>query len=135
MVRRLAGLAVFLLPALAVAADAIDVRRGADTMLFGTCVPSLEVVNGSSVIIDYLEVDLVLTLANGEQRTIALQSAYHEGILRPIVPGAHTVLTQPLDLSRSLGVPCDQISSRKTGHILCATHDGKDCSAAVAVEP
>ncbi len=49
----------------ALAANGIDVTRGQDAMVFGNCVPSLVVENNSSEIIDYLQVDVAVTL---EQR-------------------------------------------------------------------
>jgi len=63
----------------ALAANGIDVRRGEDTMLFGTCVPSLVVENKSPETIDFLQVDLTVMLSDGQQRTVPLQSAYREG--------------------------------------------------------
>src|SRR4051812_25634345 len=78
------------LPALA--ANGIDVRRGEDTLMFGNCVPSLVVENKSSETIDFLQVDLVLALSDGQQRTVPLQSAYREGIAHPIAPGGQATL-------------------------------------------
>jgi hypothetical protein len=50
----------------AYAANGIDVRRGADAMVFGNCVPSLVVENKSAETIDYLQVDVVMSLENGQ---------------------------------------------------------------------
>ena len=46
----------------ALAANGVDVTRGQDAMVFGNCVPSLVVENNSSEIIDYLQVDVAVTL-------------------------------------------------------------------------
>ena len=70
-----------LIPSVCQAADGIQVSRGADATVFGNCVPSLTVENGTDETIDYLQVELVLTLADGQQRTLELQSAYREGVL------------------------------------------------------
>jgi hypothetical protein len=119
----------------ALAADGIDVRRGDDATVFGSCVPSLVVDNRSAETIDYLQVDLVLTLADGRQRTIELQSAYHEGVLYPIAPGGRAILRQHLDTSRALGVACDQVTARKVERILCEEHDGVACTLPIGVQP
>ena len=39
-------------------------------MVFGNCVPSLMVENNSSEIIDYLQVDVAVTLENGQERIV-----------------------------------------------------------------
>ena len=80
--------------------------------MFGSCVPSLVVENKSAETIDFLQVDLTIVLNDGQQRTVPLQSAYHEGVLYPIAPGGKAILKQPLDLSRSLGVGCGELKSR-----------------------
>jgi hypothetical protein len=117
------------------AANGIDVRRGADALVFGNCVPSLVVENKSGETIDYLQVDLVLALTNGQERTVELQSAYREGVLYPIAPGGKATLRQHLDTSRALGVPCGEVKARKVGRILCETAGGKACASTVSVQP
>lgn len=129
---QMVGLALLAIPALA--ANGIDVRRGEDTMLFGTCVPSLVVENKSSETIDYLQVDLTVMLSDGQQRTVPLQSAYREGVPHPIAPGGKAVLKQPLDLSRSLGVGCSDLKSRSVARTICEA-GGKACASAVTVQP
>jgi len=125
-------LCVFSVPALA--ANGIDVRRGEDTMLFGTCVPSLVVENKSSETIDFLQVDLTVMLSDGQQRTVPLQSAYREGVPHPIAPGGKAVLKQPLDLSLSLGVGCGDLKSRSVARTICEA-GGKACTSSVTVQP
>jgi hypothetical protein len=116
------------------AADGIEVRRGEDSMLFGTCVPSLVVENKSSETVDFLQVDLMLVLNDGQQRTVPLQSAYRDGILHPITPGARAMLKQPLDLSRSLGVGCGDVKSRSVARTICEA-GGKACASLVTIQP
>ncbi len=124
----------FALPALA-AEPGIDVRRGADKLVYGSCVPSLVTENKSSETIDYLQVDVLFTLSNGEQHSLELQSAYREGILYPIVPGGKALLQQHLDTSRALGVSCDQVKSRKVTGIVCQAAGGGACVSPVSAEP
>ena len=76
----------------ALAANGIDVRRGEDSLVYGSCVPSLVVENKSSETIDYLQVDLVVALSDGRQQTVELMSAYREGVLYPIAPGGTATL-------------------------------------------
>jgi len=116
------------------AANGIDVRRGEDTVLFGSCVPSLLVENKSPETIDFLQVDLTIVLSDGEKRTVPLQSAYREGVLYPIAPGGKAILKQPLDLSRSLGVACGEVRSRSVARTICEAA-GKACASSVTVQP
>lgn len=51
----------------------IEIHRGDDASLFGSCVPSLIAENKSSETVEYLQVDVLFTLANGEQRDIELE--------------------------------------------------------------
>src|SRR5471030_64963 len=125
---------LLLTSSIASAAGGIDVRRAPDTVVYGTCVPSLVVENTSGETVDYLQVDLVVGLADGQERTIELQSAYREGVLYPIAPGAKGVLKQHLDTSRSLGVACDQVKARKVGRIICE-RSNKACASPVSVQP
>jgi hypothetical protein len=119
----------------AFAANGIDVKRGEDTLVFGNCVPSLLVENKSAETIDYLQVELVLALTDGQERTVELQSAYREGVLYPIAPGGKAVLKQHLDTSRALGVPCGEVKLRTVGRILCEAAGGKTCASSVSVQP
>jgi hypothetical protein len=119
----------------ALAANGINVKRGEDALVFGNCVPSLVVENKSAETIDYLQVELVLALTDGQERTVELQSAYREGVLYPIAPGGKAVLKQHLDTSRALGVPCGEVKLRKVGRILCEAAGGKTCASSVSVQP
>jgi len=119
---------------IASAAGGIDVRRAPDNVVYGTCVPSLVVENTSGETVDYLQIDLIVALADGQERTVELQSAYREGVLYPIAPGAKGVLKQHLDTSRSLGVACDQVKARKVGRIICESSN-KACASPVSVQP
>ena len=116
------------------AADGIDVRRGVDTMVFGSCVPTLVAENKSAETVDYLQVDLAMTLANGQERTVELQSAYREGVLYPIPPGATATLKQHLDISRSLEVGCGDVTVRRVVRTICEAA-GNPCAAPVQVRP
>jgi len=123
-----------LLPVSALAAGGIDVTRGPDSTVYGSCVPSLSVRNTSDETIDYLQVDVVLELADGTRRTVELKSAYREGVLYPIAPGAGATLRQHLDTSRATGVQCSEIKSRTFGSAICEVK-GKACASTVSVHP
>jgi hypothetical protein len=125
---------LILVSSIASAAGGIDVRHAPDNVVYGTCVPSLVVENTSGETVDYLQVDLVLALADGQERTVELQSAYREGVLYPIAPGGKSVLKQHLDTSKSLGVACDQVKARKVGRIICES-SSKACASPVSVQP
>ena len=133
--KRLAGLGLILAASSAAAANGIDVRRGDDMLVFGNCVPSLVVENKSGETIDYLQVDLVLALSDGQERTVELMSAYRDGVLYPIAPGAKATLKQHLDTSRAIGVNCSAVTTRKVARVLCEAAGGKACVSAVTVQP
>ena len=117
------------------AANGIAVTRGGDSNVYGNCVPSLVVENKSGETIDYLQVDVVLALRDGRQRTVELKSAYREGAPAPIAPGATATLRQHLDTSRALGVPCGEVSERRVSHTICETEHGTVCASSVFVQP
>ncbi len=117
------------------AANGIDVKRGADSMVFGNCVPSLVVENRSAETIDYLQVDVVVALGNGQERTVELKSAYREGVLYPIGPGGKATLKQHLDTSLALGAPCGDVKARRVARTICEAAGGKACASSVSVQP
>jgi hypothetical protein len=119
----------------ALAANGIDVTRGKDSMVFGNCVPSLVVENNSSEIIDYIQVDVALTLENGQERIVELKSAYREGVLDPIGVGGTATLKQHLDMSKALGVGCGDVKSRRVVRTICEAEGGKSCASSVSVQP
>ena len=119
----------------ALAANGIDVTRGQDAMVFGNCVPSLVVDNRSSETIDYLQVDVVVALGNGQERTVELKSAYREGVLYPIGPGGKATLKQHLDTSKALGVGCGDLKARRVLRTICEAEGGKSCASSVSVKP
>ena len=131
------GLAVGLIFAAstALAANGIDVTRGQDAMVFGNCVPSLVVENKSALTIDYLQVDVIVALENGQERTVELKSAYREGVLYPIGPGGKATLKQHLDTSKGLGVGCGDLKTRRVVRTICEAEGGRSCASSVSVQP
>jgi hypothetical protein len=119
----------------ALAANGIDVTRGQDAMVFGNCVPSLVVENNSSEIIDYLQVDVAVTLGNGQERIVELKSAYREGVLDPIGVGGTATLKQHLDTSKALGVGCGDLTARRVVRTICEAEGGAACASSVSVQP
>jgi hypothetical protein len=127
--------AAVLVASAAQAANGISVSRGEDSMVFGNCVPSLVVENKSKETIEYLQVDIAIALSNGQERTVELKSAYHEGILYPIAPGGRGTLKQHLDTSLAIGAPCGDVKGRRVLRTICETADGKPCTSSVSVQP
>ena len=119
----------------ALAAGPIEVTRGQDAMVFGNCVPSLVVENRSSLVVDYLQVDVAVTLEGGQERTVELKSAYREGVLYPIQPGGKATLKQHLDTSKGLGVGCGDLRARRVVRVVCEAAGGASCAPAVMVAP
>ena len=104
-------------------------------MVFGNCVPSLVVENKSAETIDYLQVDVVVALENGQERTVELKSAYREGVLYPIGPGGKATLKQHLDTSKALGVGCGDLKARRVLRTICEAEGGRSCASSVSVQP
>lgn len=129
------ALSLVLSATVAIAANGIDVTRGSDANVYGNCVPSLVVENKSGETIDYLQVDVILALRDGRQRTVELMSAYREGVPSPIVPGGKAILNQHLDTSRALGVPCGEVAERRVSRTICETAHGTACASSVSVRP
>ena len=135
MLNRLVVFGLLFAASSAAAADGINIKRGEDVLVFGNCVPSLEVENDTAEIIDYLQVDLALALGNGQERTVELKSAYREGVLHPIGSGGRITLKQHLDTSRALGVSCGEVMTRKVVRTICEAEGGKPCISPISVRP
>lgn len=119
--------------ALAQQQDRIEISRGADKVVLGSCVPSLKAVNNTAVTVDYLEVGLRFTLKSGEARTLEFRSRYRGGVERPIEPGMTADLTVQLDLSQPLGVDCPDIVAVTVTDAICEVA-GKPCGGVIAVD-
>lgn len=132
--RSLISIGLIVATSSALAANGIDVRRGEDSLVYGSCVPSLVVENKSSETIDYLQVDLVVALSDGRQQTVELMSAYREGVLFPIAPGGTATLKQHLDTSRALDVGCADVKARSVVRTICEVA-GRTCDASVSIQP
>lgn len=104
-------------------------------MVYGNCVPSLEVDNKSMEIIDYLQVDIALALPDGQERIVELKSAYRDGVLHPIGAGGRTILKQHLDTSKALGVGCSDVTARRVVRTICEAEGGTSCASSVSVQP
>jgi hypothetical protein len=132
--RSLIAVGLIIAASSALAANGIDVRRGEDSLVFGSCVPTLLVENKSPETIDYLQVDLVVALSDGRQQTVELMSAYREGVPYPIAPGGTATLKQHLDTSRALGVGCGDVKARSVASTICEAA-GKSCNSSVNIQP
>lgn len=119
---------------MAAAQDRIEISRGADRLVLGSCVPSLKAVNNTSMVVDYLEVGLSFTLKSGEARTLEFRSRYRDGVERPIAPGMTADLNVQLDLSQPLGVDCPDIVLVTVTDAICEAA-GKPCGGVIAVNP
>ncbi|MCF8532492.1 MAG: hypothetical protein K9G48_05785 [Reyranella sp.] len=135
MIVRLIAVGLAFAASSAHATNSIDVKRGPDSTVFGNCVPSLAVDNRTPETIDYLQVDIVVALSDGQERTIELKSAYREGVHYPILPGGTAILRQHLDTSKALGAGCDDVKARRVERTICEVVGGRACSSSVLVQP
>ncbi len=119
----------------AMAADGmVEIRRGADGMLFGSCVPSLVLDNKTLRTLDYVQVDVEFVLRDGRRATLEFKSRYRHGIDRPIAPGASAALVVHGDESRPLWATCEEIVSSRAVSVACETAGGA-CTETVGVKP
>ena len=114
--------------------DRIDVARGPDSTLFGSCVPSLLLTNRSDRILDYVQVDIEFTLRDGRTPVLAFKSRYREGVERPVGAGDSAALLVHGDESQPLHAPCEAIVARRVVAATCLTGSGP-CAATIAIKP
>ncbi len=119
---------------MAAARDRIEISRGADSVVYGSCVPSLRAFNHTQMVVDYLEVTLSFTLMSGESRSLEFRSRYRGGAERPIAPGATADLKVQLDMTKPLGVDCPDIVSVTVSDAICESA-GKPCTGLIAIDP
>jgi hypothetical protein len=111
----------------------VEVTRGSEATVFGSCMPTLAVSNRSDRAIDYLQVDLAVRFRDGHERTVELKSAYRYGILRPIAPGASGVLKINADESVPLGGSCGDVVGMRAMVSVCES-GAVDCRGTVRVD-
>lgn len=119
-------------PALA-AEDIIEVTRGADSTLFGSCVPSLIAVNRSPDAVDYIQVDLEFSLRDGRALRHAFKSSYRHGVAQPIAAGGSRPLVIHGDESQPMKAPCADIVTIRVIDAICEV-DAKPCPTTIAVK-
>lgn len=110
----------------------VEVSRGPETTVFGSCMPTLTVANRSSRIVDYLQVDLAVRFRDGHESVVELKSAYRYGILRPIAPGGSGVLRINADEATPLGGSCGEVVGVRASVAVCES-GGEDCRGEVRV--
>ena len=119
----------------AMAADGmVEIRRGADGILFGSCVPSLLLDNKTDRSLDYVQVDIEFVLRDGRRATLEFKSRYRHGVERPIAAGASATLVVHADESLPLRAACDAIVSTRVASVACEIAD-RSCSQTVSVKP
>lgn len=120
-------------PALSREDDIIVVTRGPDSMLFGSCVPSLNAHNRSRLTVDYIQVDLDFTLRDGRSHRHEFRSSYRYGGPRPILPDGSRPLVIHGDESRPMKAACGDIVGVRVVDAICET-DGKLCPTPISVK-
>ncbi len=134
MISRLAAAALVAaaLPALSREDDIIAVTRGADTTIYGSCVPSLVAVNRSNLPVDYVQVDLEFSLRDGRMHRYEFKSSYRYGAPQRILPNITRALIIHGDESRPMMAACADIVGVKVLDAICET-DGKPCPTPISV--
>ena len=111
----------------------VEVTRGGETTVFGSCMPTLAVSNRSDRTIDYLQVDLAVRFRDGHEAQVELKSAYRYGVLRPIGPGASGVLKINADESVPMGGSCGEVVGVRATVSVCESGP-EDCRGTVRVD-
>jgi hypothetical protein len=103
-------LSVLSFPILAAAQSApLEVRYGPEQMVFGSCKPSLTLVNKSNRPLDYVQVDIAYRLKDGSEKLAEHKSRYRTGVDNPVQPGEQRLLVIHHDESTPLGAACKDI--------------------------
>jgi hypothetical protein len=114
-------------------ADLIVVTRGADSTMFGSCMPSLTALNRSELAVDYVQVDLEFRLRDGRTDRQEFKSSYRYGAPRPIPSNASRALVIHADESQPMKAACTEIVGIRVIDAICET-DGKPCPTPISVE-
>ncbi|MGE0425882.1 MAG: hypothetical protein AB7O88_26720 [Reyranellaceae bacterium] len=114
-------------------ADLIVVTRGANSTVFGSCVPSLTALNRSGLSVDYIQVDLEFRLRDGRTERQEFKSSYRYGAPRPISPDASRALVIHADESQPMKAACSDIVAIRVVDAICET-DGKPCPTPISVQ-
>lgn len=130
--RVVAALVASASPTLA-AEDVIEVTRGANSTVFGSCVPSLTALNRSSATVDYVQVDLDFSLRDGRVHRHEFKSSYRHGAPRPIASGESRPLVVHADESQPMKAACRDIVAVRVIDAICE-QDGKPCPTPIAVK-
>ena len=103
----------------------IAIAYSGETTLYGSCLPTLQARNATQSAIDFLEVDLSVTLADGRRRVLELKSRYRWGLPNPIAPGEARTLKINLDEAMPLGGACSDIIAISVAGIDCVGDKGQ----------
>ena len=113
-------LSVLGFPFLATAQTApLELRYGPEQTLFGSCKPSLTLVNKSSRPLDYVQVDIAYRLKDGSEKIAEHKSRYRTGLDNPVKPGEVRLLTIHHDESVPLGAACRDIVAARIAAAEC----------------
>lgn len=107
-------------PVIAMAQTApLELRYGPEQTVFGSCKPSLTLVNKSSRPFDYVQVDVAYRLKDGSERIAEHKSRYRTGLDNPVKPGEVRLLTIHHDESTPLGAACRDIVAARIASAEC----------------
>ncbi len=113
-----AGVAAFSFSAAAQPAP-LELRYGPEQTVFGSCKPSLTLVNRSDRTLDYVQVDVAYRLRDGRERLAEHKSRYRTGLDNPVQPGEERLLVIHHDESVPLGAACGDIVAARIAAAEC----------------
>ena len=122
-------LSVLSCPILATAQSApLEVRYGPEQTVFGSCKPSLTLVNKSNRPLDYVQVDIAYRLKDGSEKLAEHKSRYRTGVDNPVQPGEQRLLVIHHDESVPLGAACNDIIAARIQAAECNGGAASPCT-------
>jgi hypothetical protein len=122
-------LSVLSFPILAAAQSApLEIRYGPEQTVFGSCKPSLTLVNKSNRPLDYVQVDIAYRLKDGREKLAEHKSRYRTGVDNPVQPGEQRLLVIHHDESTPLGAACNDIVAARIQAAECNGGAASPCT-------
>lgn len=121
----------FSAPALA-QGEALELRYGPEQTVFGSCKPSLTLLNRSGRTLDYVQVDVAYRLRDGSEKLAEHKSRYRTGLDNPVQPGEQRLLAIHHDESQPLGASCRDIVAAR---IVAAECNGGSATPCTTLAP
>jgi hypothetical protein len=106
----------------------LELRYGPEQTVFGSCKPSLMLLNKSNRPLEYVQVDVAYRLKDGREKLAEHKSRYRTGLDSPVQPGEQRLLVIHHDESTPLGAPCNDIIAARIQAAECNGSAASPCT-------